>query len=119
MVGIPPHALFGAILVFVAVALGTLTLVLLGEWLRERSRMRGVGEQLRKLAEEGTAAAAGASVFRSGADQLPPWLRPLANRLPHLRDVELRLEQAALEWSVQTYVLLGVGFAAALGLGTF
>jgi tight adherence protein B len=118
MVGIPPNALFGATLVFIAVALGTLTLVLFGEWLRERSRLRGVGEQLRKLAEEGTAAAAGASVFRSGAEQLPPWLRPLASRLPHLRDVELRLEQAAVEWSVQTYVLLSVGFAAALGLGT-
>ena len=119
MVGIPPSALLGAVLVFVAVALGTLTLVLLGEWLRERRRMRGVGEQLRKLAEEGTAAAAGASVFRSGTEQLPPWLRPLARRLPHLRDVELRLEQSALEWSVQTYVLLSAGFAAALGLGVF
>lgn len=118
MVGIPPHALAGALLVFAAVALGTLTLVLLAEWLRERARMRGVDEQLRRLATEGSAAAGAASVFRAG-EQLPRWLQPLARRLPHLKDVELRLEQAAVDWSVQTYVLLSVGFAVALGLGTF
>lgn len=115
MVGIPPHALMGAALVFAAVALGTLALVLGVEWLRERGRMRGVDAQLRRLATEGTAAA-GAAVFRSGG-QVPAWLRPLARRFPHIRDVELRLEQAAVDWSVQSYVLLSVGFAAALGLG--
>jgi tight adherence protein B len=117
VVGIPPHALIGALLVFAAVALGTLTLVLLAQWSHERRRMRGVDEQLRRLATEGNTAAAGGSVFRDGAAQLPAWLRPLAARLPHLKDVELRLEQAALTWTVQSYILMSVGMAAALGLG--
>lgn len=117
MVGIAPHALIGALLVFAAVALGTLTLVLLVEWLRERSRMRGVDEQLRRLATEGTITAGSAAVFRSGSAQLPAWLRPLTRRLPNFKDVELRLEQAAITWSVQTYALMSVGFAAAVGLG--
>jgi tight adherence protein B len=117
VVGIPPHALIGALLVFAAVALGTLTLVLLAQWSHERRRMRGVDEQLRRLATEGNTAAAGGSVFRDGAAQLPAWLRPLTARLPHLKDVELRLEQAALTWTVQSYILMSVGMAAALGLG--
>lgn len=118
MVSGPMGAWVTAALAFASVVLGTLSVAVFIEWLRERGRRRGVDEQLRRLSEEGMAVATGGSpLFRKDRESGPTWARTLSDRIPHLKDTELRIEQAALNWSVQTYLLLTAGFALALGVG--
>jgi tight adherence protein B len=103
-------------LVFVAVALGTVALAIAWEWLRHRRRQRAVVGHLRQLAsEEFSAVAAGGTLFR-GEEPTAGRFGSLATRLPHLRSVETMIDQAALSWSVGTYVTMVVGAAFAFGL---
>lgn len=114
MVDLPLRSWIAATLVFLAVTLGTISLTLFWEWLRERRRRRGVDEQLRRLGQEGIATAATAKLLR---EPRPEGLAgSLRERFRHLREVEILLQQAKLDWSVQSYLGLAVGFAAACGL---
>lgn len=116
MVGIPVSILVPALIAFLAVALGTISLVLLWEWFQEQQRKRHMVDQLRSLVNEPTlGSVAGSAVFRSAVFQ-SPWLRPIISRLPQLRDAEFMLQQAGLSWTLQTLLLLSVG--AAVGLGS-
>jgi tight adherence protein B len=116
MVGIPLSVLLPALIAFLTVALGTISLVLLWEWLQEQQRKRHMVDQLRSLANEPTeSSGAGSTVFRSAVFQ-SPWLRPIISRVPQLRDAEFMLQQAGLSWTLQTLLLLSVG--AAVGLGS-
>jgi tight adherence protein B len=110
-----------ALLVFVAVALGTVALVLVIEWVAERRRHRGVTQQLQRLATEGLESLApGASNLFRGADGTESALvRSLSARVPHLRDFRHTLDQADLGWTVQTYLLLVAGLGLALGSGVW
>jgi tight adherence protein B len=47
-----------------------------------------------------------------------PWLRPIISRVPQLRDMEFLLQQADLSWTLQTFLILSIGLALALGLTT-
>lgn len=120
MVGsLPPGALMLGVLVFAAVALATVALSLLVEWIAERRRRRGVADQLKRLTTEGleSLSPGAGSLFRGtdGADA--PWVQALSARVPHMRDAKHTLEQAALGWTVQTYLLLVVGLGLSFGLG--
>ncbi len=116
MVGIPVSILVPALIAFLTVALGTISLVLLWEWFQEQQRKRHMVDQLRSLANEPTeGSAAGSPVFRSAVFQ-SAWLRPIISRVPQLRDAEFILQQAGLSWTLQTLLLLSVG--AAVGLGS-
>jgi tight adherence protein B len=118
MVGLPSSVWVPALVAFLAVALGTVSLVFLWEWLQENQRKRGMFDHLRSLAND-TIVGAGqdASVFRSAVMQ-SPWLRPIVSRIPQLRDAEFLLQQSGLSWSLQTLLILSVGMAMALGVMT-
>jgi tight adherence protein B len=116
MVGLPASIWVPALVAFLAVALGTISLVLLWEWFREQQRKRHMVDQLRSLADDPTGASgARSTVFRSAVLQ-SRWLRPIIARVPQLRDAELVLQQAGITWSLQTLLLLSLGMAIGLGV---
>lgn len=115
MVGLPAGTYIAAVLVFIAVALGTVSLSVGWEWLRERRRRAGVSKQLEKLATEGMPGASGPALFRG--EEGRGRLGRFTERLPHLHDINTLMEQAAISWSPQTFLLLSGGFAVALGVG--
>jgi tight adherence protein B len=114
MVGIPGNILLPALIAFITVALGTISVVLLLEWLQEQKRKREMVDQLRSLANE-PVDRLGSPVFRSAVFQ-SPWLRPIIARIPQFRDAELILQQAGITWTLQTLLLLSLGTAIGLGL---
>ncbi|HET6778412.1 MAG TPA: type II secretion system F family protein [Gemmatimonadales bacterium] len=115
MVGLPSSIWVPALVAFLAVALGTVSLVILWEWFQEQQRKRQMVEQLRTLANEPLEGPAGRSnVFRSAVLE-SPWLRPIVSRVPQLRDAEFILQQAGMSWSLQTLILLSIGTAVGLG----
>jgi tight adherence protein B len=116
MVGLPSSIWVPALIAFLAVALGTISVVFLWEWLQENRRKRSMVDHLRSLANEPIGGSSDrSSVFRSAVMQ-SPWLRPIISRVPQLRDAEFLLQQAGLSWSLQTLFILSIG--AAVGLGS-
>src|SRR5215216_3530857 len=119
MVGLPSSVWVPALVAFLTVALATVSLVFLWEWIQENQRKRGMMDHLRSLATEPLAGLSqSSSVFRSAVLQ-SPWLRPIVDRVPQLRDVAFLLEQAGLTWTLQTLILLSLGMAFGLGLMAF
>jgi tight adherence protein B len=115
MVGLPSSIWMPALVAFLTVALGTISLVFIWEWVQENQRKRHMVDNLRSLANESMEGfAAGSNVFRSAVLQ-SPWLRPIVSRIPQLRDAQLILEQSGMSWSVQTLLLLSIGTALAFG----
>jgi len=115
MVGLPSSIWVPALVAFLSVALGTVSLVFLWEWFQENQRKRNMVDHLRSLANEPIeGSAAGSSVFRSAVMQ-SAWLRPIITRIPQLRDAEFILQQAGVSWSLQTLFLLSIGMAVGLG----
>ena len=115
MVGLPTSVWLPALVAFLAVALGTVSLVFLWEWFQENQRKRSMVDHLRSLANEPIAGSGqGSSVFRSAVAQ-SPWLRPIISRVPQLQDAEFLLQQAGVSWSLQTLFMLSIGTAVSLG----
>ncbi len=115
MVELPVSTWVPALVAFLAVALGTLSLVFLWEWLQENRRKRGMVDHLRSLANEPIGGSGqGSSVFRSAVMQ-SPWLRQIISLVPQLQDAELLLQQAAVPWTLQTLFMLSIGMAVGLG----
>ena len=116
MVGLPSSIWVPALVAFLAVALGTVSLVILWEWFQEQQRKRQMVDQLRTLANEPIEGPVGgrSTVFRSAVLE-SPWLRPIISRFPQLRDAGFILQQAGLSWTLQTLFLLSIGTAMAIG----
>jgi len=115
MVGLPSSIWVPALVAFLAVALGTVSVVILWEWFQEQQRKRQMVEQLRSLANEPIEGPANRStVFRSAVLE-SPWLRPIISRVPQLRDAGFILQQAGVSWTLQTLFLLSIGTAIGLG----
>jgi tight adherence protein B len=116
VVGLPSSIWVPALVAFLAVALGTVSLVILWEWFQEQQRKRQMVDQLRTLANEPIEGlvAGRATVFRSAVLE-SPWLRPIISRFPQLRDAGFILQQAGLSWTLQTLFLLSIGTAMAIG----
>jgi tight adherence protein B len=115
MVELPASTWVTALVAFLAVALGTVSLVFLWEWLQENRRKRSMVDHLRSLANEPIGGSGqGSSVFRSAVMQ-SPWLRPVISKIPQLRDAQFLLEQAAVPWTLQTLFMLSIGMAVGLG----
>src|SRR5512139_1017421 len=114
----PTTTLLTAALVFVAVALGTIGLAMLLEWVQERLRARTVVRQLHEFSEQAFSADTQTIVRKTAA---ATWLEQTSARLPHLRDIAHVLREAGSSWSFQSYLLLSLGLAAgtALALGLF
>jgi len=116
VVGLPSSIWVPALVAFLAVALGTVSLVILWEWFQEQQRKRQMVGQLQTLANEPLdgPGAGRSTVFRSAVLE-SPWLRPIISRFPQLRDAGFILQQAGLAWTLQTYFLLSIGAAMAVG----
>jgi tight adherence protein B len=117
MVGIPNNIWIPAVIAFIAVALGTVSIALLWEWFQEQRRKGKMVGELRSLANENFESGSGRPIFRSAILE-SPWLRPLAARMPALQDAELMLQQAHLTWTLQTLLFISVGLSVALGFST-
>lgn len=107
-----------ALLVFVAVASGTIALVLFFDVVRSAQRRRTVLGRLEPEPEDTPRRPSTGLLRRSNA---PPTtgVERLVARIPGLRDAQLRLQRAGLSWPVQTYFLLAAGSAVAFGLAWF
>jgi tight adherence protein B len=113
---IPMNLLLPAAVAFIAVALGTVSLILIIEWVGEQTRKRRMVGELRSLANEGfERTGPGGQIFRSAILE-SPWLRPIASRMPAFQDAELLLQQAQVSWSLPTLLLMSLGLAVAAGL---
>ncbi len=115
MVGIPNNIWIPAVVAFIAVALGTVSIALLWEWAQEQRRKGKMVGELRSLANESFEGGTGRPIFRSAILD-SPWLRPIAARMPALQDVELMLQQAHLSWTLQSLLFISVGLSLGLGL---
>jgi len=113
---IPMNLLLPAAVAFIAVALGTVSLILIIEWIGEQTRKRRMVGELRSLANEGfERTGPGGQIFRSAMLE-SRWLRPIASRMPAFQDAELLLQQAQVSWSLPTLLLMSLGLAVAAGL---
>jgi tight adherence protein B len=109
----PTTTVLTAVLIFLAVALGTIALALLLEWGQERIRARRVVRQLRDFSEQAFSAETQTIVRKTAA---VTWLEQTAARLPQFRDVAHVLREAGSSWTFQSFFLISLGTAAALGL---
>jgi tight adherence protein B len=111
------HELLLPLLVFVFAALLIVAAALALDALMARRRRRTMMDRMERLAtEHADALTPGAtSLFRAERDPEPAWLRALAGRLPHLRDIRHLLQQADLTWTVETFLMLSAGLALASG----
>ena len=108
-----------AILIFVAVGLGVLSLALMWEWWRDRRQRKEVTQRLESMASGGPGPDPFGDLFRDNKLSEVSWMEPLVARLPHTRDLQHLLEQADVPWRVGTFFLLTVGAAVAMGLAGF
>ncbi len=115
MVGLPLETWIQAGMVFIAVALGAVTLALAVEWLQERSRQRKVLEQLRNY-DPGMAEGAAGGLFRGAGPGASQWLEQLALRTPAVADFQRMLHQSGVTWTMERFLLLSVCLAVTFGL---
>ena len=114
-----PGTLTAAALIFFAVVFATIASVLLWEVLRDRARRRAVSSQLEKLTADDLAHDDGArNLFRGTSTNVPKWLAPVAARVPQLRDLDVLIEQAAVKWTSQTFIILTSGLSVAFGVAS-
>ena len=104
-----------ALVAFGIVALAIASLALLWEGLRRAGRQRSIGRELRKLSDPNREEDVG-DLLRQRSPEDPHWLEPLLLKFPRRQDMRHFLGQADIGWSVGTFVLLTVGFAAAVGI---
>ena len=114
MVDIPQGALLPAAAAFVAVTLFAVSAALVWEWWGEQQRRRNVVGQLRDLVENPLDPASAQILREESAGAA--WIEALAARLPSLRTVDRMLQQGGMSWTLQTFVLLTLGFGVGLGL---
>ncbi len=119
MVSATGASLLLGVLVFVAVISTLIGVAMLWESVRESHKRRTVARQLEKLQMADIGARAGArGVVRAEGAGLAPWARMLLQRFPRLGDIQILLEQAAIPWNVQGFLIRSFGFALGLGLFT-
>ena len=99
-----------ALLIFAAVALGTVAVVLLMELGRGWMRRRAVNRRLEPIATGRNLSPAAPKGLLKDDDK-----RAGIGGLAVLSDVQLMLDQARLSWGVGTFLVLTVGFLSAFG----
>ena len=115
---LPPNWL-PAIVVFLAVVFGVVSLAFLGESLREVRRRRDFRRQLESVTsrDEAAISSSGSSVLLDREEATP--LDAVLGAFPQLRDIKGLLEQADLNWTPGTFLLMSFGLALALGASAF
>ncbi len=115
MVALPTTTWVTALLIFLTVALGTISIAMLVEWIQERSRQREALRQLRAFTDEEQEEG---GILRMRDGGMPHWLQPIAARIPAFQDLDLMMEQAGMKGHLPAYLLSSVGLPIALGLAT-
>jgi tight adherence protein B len=115
MVALPNQTWITALLIFFAVALGTISVALVVEWLQERRRQHEALRQLRAFTNEEMDEGGG---LHLRGDDLPRWFRPIAARVPAFQDLDMMMEQADLKGHLPLFMLGTIGLPIALGLAT-
>ena len=115
MVALPSQTWITALLIFFAVALGTISVALLVEWFQERRRQREALRQLRAFTNE-EMDEGGVLSLRDG--ELPRWFRPLAARVPAFQDLDLMMEQGGMKGHLPLFLMASIGLPVGLGLAT-
>ena len=110
MVGLPTTTWAAALFIFLAVALGTLSIALLIEYFQERRRQQDALRQLRAFTDED--AGARAACCAAPTARCRGWLRPIAARIPAFQDLDLMMEQADLKGHLPTFLLGTLGSRA-------
>ena len=105
-----------AALVFVAVALGAVSLSLLFEWLGERRRQTDVLGQLKKF-ERGLVGAGqeGGGILRRAVSESALMMK-VASKVPSIADLQILLQQAAVNMTTASFLTITIGLAVGLGL---
>jgi len=105
-----------AALVFVSVALASVSIALLFEWLGERRKQQDVLGQLRKF-ERGlvSAGAEGTGILRRAVRE-SELMTALAARFPSIADLQMMLQQAAVSMTTSAFLTLTLGLSVGLGL---
>lgn len=113
---LPPNWL-PALLVFLTVGLGVISIAFLLESGRELKRRRDFRIQLEGVAKDRAAGASpgGTGLLREERSRDLPWLEPILKVVPQAGDVRLLLEQADVNWSVGSFLTICLGLGVALG----
>lgn len=111
MVTPAPEALSAAIAAFLAVALGTISIALLWQWVRDQRRGAVVRRQ---LATVQNASAAEGSVLRGKRRESLDPLVAVAHRFGWAATIDEMLVQAGMAWDVGTFMVASLGCALAL-----
>jgi tight adherence protein B len=117
----PPGAWQAAALVFISVAMVTMALAVLVEWLARRRRDRGVATQLERLNTEAldTLSPGASALLRASDAAEAAWVQALVGWVPHIRDVQHLLQQAGIDWSVRSYLTLAAGAGVTFGVSVY
>jgi tight adherence protein B len=113
MVGLPTSTWITALLVFFAVALGTVSFALVVELLQERKRQREALRQLRAFTNDEPEQE---GILRLSSRELPRWFQPIAARVPAFQDIDLMMEQAGMNGHVPLFLMSSFGLAIGFGL---
>jgi tight adherence protein B len=112
---LPPNWL-PALLVFLTVGLGVISVAFLIESGREVKRRRDFRRQLEGVSKGPTAGAGEpGSLLRDSGSGEPTWLEPVLRFIPQSSDLRLLLEQADVNWSVGSFLMICLGLGFALG----
>jgi tight adherence protein B len=109
-----------ALVVFLAVVMGVVSLAFLTESLREVRRRRDFRKQLESVTgrEPGSTTVIDKALLReTHGDQTP--VDAILGMLPQVRDLRALLEQADLNWTPTTFILMSIGLAGALAASGF
>ncbi len=117
MVGLPLSTWISAGLTFLAVALGTLSLAMLLEWMQERRRRREMMRQLGSF--DGGKQDSASGLFKRAVEAQPVWVQAMMAKTPAFTDLTLMMQQGGVTMGVDTYFILTAGGALGFGLFTF
>jgi tight adherence protein B len=115
-VNIPLSTWLTAALVFVAVALGAVSLALVFEFLGERRKQRDLVGQLKKF-EKGLmqAGTEGGGLLRRAVRE-SQFMRDLASSVPTIGDLQLMIQQAGSSMTVGSFLMTMIGVSVGSGL---
>ncbi len=111
---LPPNSI-PALLVFLTVGLGVISIAFMIESGRELKRRRDFRRQLEGVTRSPSTEGGPESILREGSGNEITWLEPILRFIPQSSDLRLLLEQADVNWSVGTFLIICIGLGFALG----
>ncbi len=112
MISLPTTTWATALLIFLTVALGTISIALLVEWIQERRRQREALRQLRAFTNDDPEVG---GILRGRDGEVPHWFRPIAARIPAFQDLDLMMEQAGMKGHLPIFLMSTIGLPVGLG----